>query len=303
MGLDMEKMKQRKEEMEKDRERNDEDLYLTLEDGTNEVRILPRSMKYFTKEKDDDFALRYWVHYNVFDVPGFKMIVCRKKTLGERCPICEYLAKTGIKAPAKERYSYNAINLKKKDGIIRVLTSGPDIYQKILNYVIHPKCGDVFDITTGRGLTIEKTPAEKSPTGWVNYSIMPDPMPTDVTEMLPEDWQDVLDKLSTRGVPYIFNEEQMEQLCEIHAKGGDPKVVAEGAARSQEKTEAPKEVKTTKAEEKTVQQEKVAEKAAKHQGEMPDCYGEGFSFKDEKCKSCAFRPQCKKVYFETMEKS
>lgn len=311
MALNKESLATSRDEMMKDNVGMDK-AYYNLEDGKNEIRVLPRSMKFFTKEGDDDFAFKFYVHYNLFDKSGFKMLVCRK-TLGEACPLCDFIKKSNLPNLSKARYVYNVLDL--SDNQVKILTTGPMVYGQILNFLLNPDWGDICGVKDGRDVTITRVPAAKSPNGRVSYNTIPSPQQKDITEILPEHWEETVDSLEQQGIPFIFSEEKMAELIDIYKNGGDPTVVASGAS----KVEPPHEVAVsvdeevipeTKEAEKpkdnsvaapVVEEKPVAATKEKSTGAIKDCFGEGFSFKKEDCRNCATRKGCKKIYFENVE--
>ena len=310
MGLNQGSLEKSKEEMVKDNVGMDKNYY-NLEDGKNEIRVLPRSMQFFTKEGDEDFAFKFYVHYSLFDKSGFKMIVCRK-TLGEACPLCDFIKKSNLTNLSKARYVYNVLDL--KDNLIKIMTTGPMIYGQLLNFILNPDWGDICGVKDGRDVTITKVPANKSPNGRVSYVTIPSPQQRDITEVLPEKWEETIDSLKEAGIPFIFSEDQMAKLIDIYKNGGDPSVVATGAMEAEPQHEAAVTEDNKVVAENPVDTEKSApevKEPAKETKEKPvattkdakikECYGEGFSFKKEECKNCASRKECKKIYFENVE--
>lgn len=285
MPLNLGELQKRKEEIE--RRRQGVEFY-TLSDGKNLVRILPRSMKYFDKEGDDDFAYRYFVHYNMFEVDGYRMIVCRK-TVGEECPICE-LAETledKVKLRARERFIYNVLDLN-DPGKIKVMETGPKIYEEILKFVLNPEWGDLFGIKDGRNITIEKIPPNQTRTGWTDYTVMPSPQKSDVTELLPEGWEDMIDTLVGR-IPKLFEVDEMKRLVECYKKG-EPPNLEEMEKRQEMLNDRKKEV-------EKVGQQPVEKKEETRQLE---CFGKDFSVRNEKCKVCPERVACKEAFIKSL---
>ena len=223
MALDTGVLKQRQEETEKRRKESAGKEFFNLADGKNSIRILPRSMKYFGPDKDDDFAVRYYVHYNMFEADGYKMIVCNKTT-GHGCPLCDEISRLNDKTlssriRAKERFMYNVLDM--SDSKIKLLETGPKIYDEILKFVLNPEWGDLFGLDNGRNVTIEKIPAEKSGTGWVEYSVMPSPMISDVTPALLEGWEAEVDRLVEK-IPEIRTLEEFQRVANCFATGASP---------------------------------------------------------------------------------
>ena len=292
MALDTSLLKSRHEEAEKKRKEMGSKLFFNLEEKKNIVRILPRSLKYFSPEKDDDFAVRYFVHYNLFDIEGFKMIVCNK-TIGKSCPICEEAHKLNDKAlvskiRAKERFMYNVLDL--TDGVIKILETGPKIYEEILKFVLNPEWGDLFGLKDGRNITIEKIPSEKSGTGWVEYTVMPSPMPSDVTEMVPEGWDVEIDKLSDK-LPNLFDDAELKRIGECFKNGVSP-VTAENSRKKDVISER----------QGSVTQSPSTEQKPKLTPQVPpdkqECFGLKYMPRAEKCKVCIsdLKDACRTTY-------
>jgi len=278
MGLNTGALQQKQEEIEKKRKESMGKEFFNLEEKKNTVRILPRSLKYFSVEKDDDFAVRYFVHYNLFDVDGFKMVVCRK-TLNQVCPICEEVSKLKDKVllgrvRARERFTYNVFDF--EDGKIKILETGPKIYEEVLKFVLNPEWGDLFGLKDGRNITIEKISAEKSGTGWNEYTVVPSPMPSDITESLPENWDEEIDKLFER-IPTIFDEAELKRLADCFKNGTSP------AKLEQEKR-------------KDVTKERQSNGVAPDKLDRPECFGEKYLPRDQKCKDCKVKDDCRAKY-------
>ena len=276
--LKVERLKEKQVEIEKRRQEYMGRDFYDLKDGSNVMRILPRGFKYFSKEGDDDFAIRYFVHYNMFTEEGFRMIVCRK-TVGEKCAICEMVDSLDDKAMigklrARERFMYNVLDL--KEGKMKILETGPKIYEEILKFVLNPEWGDLFGVKDGRQVTIEKISAEKSGTGWADYNVVPSPQKTDISDVLPEGWDDEIDKLLDR-VPVIPLADEGGRLVDCFKEGSSP-VTAEIKKR-----------------EGVGQDRKIqlGTKEEKSDEGKPECFGLKYAPRNEKCKTCKVRDDCR----------
>lgn len=309
MGLNVDRMKERQEQ----RPFSDSKFF-TLKDGMNVVRILPRSMKYFAPEGDDDFAYSYWAHYGMFDVDGYRMIVCAR-TVGQRCPICDYLRAhkdLGTRMKASERFLYNIFDY--DDGSIKVMETGPFIYDKIYRLVLNPMYGDLFGIRDGRDVSIEKIPGEKSSTGWVQYSVLPVPDKKDISDLLPDGWEEEIDRLET-FVPPFLGVEKLTELVKLFDEGKSPKPtsesMSEGVKNGGAKREEQKRVKKVPIcfgqydeNDESCKNCEVRDDCSKsksdQEGEQnyPECYGKDFSPKFDKCRNCPVRNECRKKFFE-----
>lgn len=304
--------------------------FFQLKDGKNVVRILPRGLQYFSKEGDDDFALRYAVHYNLFEEKGFGMVVCPAYTK-QTCPICEMVGRISDKTKqtklrAKERYMYNVFD--PEDGIIKVLETGPKVYDDILKFVVSPEWGDLFGIKDGRMITIERIPADKSGTGWADYNVLPSPQVTDVTEVLPDGWDAEIDKLASK-IPGVLDLEELKRLVECHEKGISPvkkedekrgavdgeraeklaalrQSVGMGGAKETAKATSAPASKPAVVQQPPAQAAAVGEKKAMPgcqfgpqpdpnfpPGTYPFCFALEYSPRQEKCKTCWAKPECR----------
>jgi len=295
-----------KEEEEKSAFEPEESRFFNIENGPNEVRLLPMNTLYL-RDPDavEDFAVEFPVHEYLFDVTGFKKIRCRKNE--GRCPICERLQNK-----PKANYGYNVLDL--ADGKVKVMTSGKEIRTQLRRIILDKNWGDIYAITAGRNVIIERIPKEKTNTGWVQYSVRGIPQVKDITTLLPKGWEDTIDCLATTGLPHMFTEEELEKLVEIYKVKGDPRDIfpekeqgtfEKGTSRPVSTERKPatgaiapkigeeekkKEVAPAKEVTKSDDVEKIPEDCA-------ECYGEDFSFKLAKCKSCLVRIQCKRICF------
>jgi len=288
MGLNTEAMQKKAAET-----KSGDSMYFKLEEGKrNVVRILPRSLAFFAKDGDNDFAFTYSVHYRLFDVDGYRRIVC-KSTAGQKCPICDYAASFEDRKAAKMYtpspvHMYNVLDY--DAGRVKIFESGPYIYDEILKFVVDPSWGDsLFDIKTGRDIVIGKDVVPASKRGQVNpYSIKPIPDRTDITEVLPEKWDEFVDGLQGR-IPAVEDDAFYLSIVEHLRKGTMPppikraekanggKAVSEDESSSDDKSEASAET----------------PKAKKGKVEQPKCFGLEYSPRLAKCKECSAKADCR----------
>jgi len=299
MGLNTDKLKEKAENAKKGNT-----LYFGLEEGKrNVVRVLPRSLKFFSKDGDNDFAFTYFVHYYVFDVDGYKRVVC-KKSAGQKCPICDYAESFTDRKQAKKYmpskiHLYNVLDY--DSGQIKPFESGPFIYDEILKFVVDPAWGDsLFDTKTGRDIIIQKDIVPANKRGQVNpYSVAPVPDRSDVTELLPDNWDEVLDKLQDR-IPDVEDDAFYLSIVEHYRNGTVPEPIKkdkdkdkDSSKESTQKAEpakaAPAPAATAPKETEPVNPNPPEEK----EEEQPKCFGLEYSPRLDKCKGCASKAECR----------
>lgn len=327
MPLQTELLKKKQEEQEKRRQESGK-VFFDLKDGKNVIRILPRSLKYFSKEGDDDFAVRYLVHYNMFEVSGYKMILC-SQTKGEACPICEYVNKATDKVVIgkirhRERYMYNVWD--QADGKVKILETGPKIYEEVLKFVVSPEWGDLFGLVNGRMITVERIPKEKSGTGWAEYAVVPSPQLTNISELLPEGWDAEVDSLVSK-IPEGSDQAKLGYLVECFTKGVAPVTGQEdqkvGAAQALKPQVGGQQAQSTSAVAAAPVQTqaqvptmplppvsatvKVGTPGCQFgpqpdpkfpAGTYPYCFAKEYSPRQEKCKTCWAKPECRAEFLK-----
>ena len=284
MGLNTDALKKRQEQ--RDAAKQSSGKFFALQEGENVVRVLPRSQKYFSKEGDPDFAYEYFSHYNLFDVQGYKMIGCLQ-TEGKVCPICEYLkeqrnSELSKKIGKQKRYLYNVYDYQSKS--IKILETGPMVYDEIYKHVMNPRYGDLFGVTDGRDVLVTLIPAEKSPTGWNKYSVMMNPDKTDISKMLPEEYLLELDKLAD-FVPELSTEEEIKKLVELYKAGKAP----------EPKESAKEESRTTETGVALVHKEQKLVDTTNTK--RPKCFGEDYSPRAKECQICKLYVECGEAFF------
>lgn len=323
MGLNLDAMRQEKEELDARQSQFRDSLFMKLVAGErNTVRILPRSMKYFTKEGDTGFAFRYFVHYKLFESKGYGRIVCNK-TFGERCPICDFfhgLSDANQKKAGRpsETYIYNVYDY--GSSAIKVLQTGPFIYEEILRHVADPDWGDLFGLKDGRDINIDVKKQEGNKKGIFNpYEVTVRPVQSDIESTLPENWDEIVDKLE-EYVPEKVSDDEMVILVN-HLRNGtqpEPKVKSQDTDDDDTPTSAPSvqpalapsvaPVSPTPAVSQTpapapapaAPAAPTAPAAAPQTatvpqttGDRPACFGAEYKPRDPKCKACAVRAECK----------
>ena len=286
MGLNTDGLKKKAEAA-----KTGDSLFFKLEEGKrNVVRILPRSLDFFQKDGDNDFAFTYFVHYRLFDVDGFRRIVC-KQTAGQKCPICDFAASFEDKKKAKMYtpslvHLYNVLDY--DSARVKPFETGPFIYDEILKFVVDPSWGDsLFDIKTGRDVIINKDVVPASKRGQVNpYSITPTPDRTDVTELLPEKWDEIIDKLQER-IPKTEDDAYYLSIVEHLRKGTAPVAVKKADGKE---AAAPVAAPAASGSAAPAPAPVAAAPAAT---ENPKCFGLEYSPRLDKCKTCPVKANCR----------
>jgi len=262
--------------------------------GENPLRLLPRSSKIYT-EGDYHFAIRYFVHYNLFDVQGYRMLVC-PSTYKQRCPICEYIFSEKWEKVSsirrQERFLYNVFDL--RDNSLKTLEAGPQIYDGFSKLWVDSDWGPqkMIDIKNGCVIKIILTPAKESNTGWNKYDVSITPRVVDLSNLLPADWLDFVDGLETK-IPSVKDEKEIERLLDCYIKGIPPNLeeiesrnaVAEERAREIEACGLKKE------------NSKVILTPPENLNK-PECFGLEFNPRKEVCKSCNFWIKCREAFLQ-----
>lgn len=287
MGLDVKSLKEKQE-----KPAFGDSLYFKLVEGKrNVVRILPRSMKYFTKEGDNDYTYQYYIHMNLFDVKGYKRIIC-KKTAGEKCPICDYAASLSDAARRKSlhyrvNHMYNVFDY--ETGKLKVFETGTFIYEEILTTIVDPAWGDtLFDPKSGRDVTILVDSVPQAQKGKVNpYTVKVVPDKSSIAEHLPDNWDEIIDSLQSK-LPKVADEAVYLSIVEHLRKGTVPE--PRESSKKEEESEVSAEAQPTPAPAPTVAPKTSA---APVESGTAMCFGLEYSSKLEKCKACGQRPDCR----------
>lgn len=192
-------------------------------DGTNAVRILPPSSKYYT-ETLHDFAIEFFVHFVKVDGEQTRVFRCfRDGATRRECPVCTAsryykdtadpgLSKLADSVKRKERHVMNVLDLYKPDLGVQTYETGPQVYNDIMDFASNVMWGDLFNPEAGRNWIINMTPANKSAKGWNDYKVQPDPNLTNVVGMLPQDWLTQLDQLENAVAEYVEEKEAVDLL-------------------------------------------------------------------------------------------
>ncbi len=164
MGIDLEAMRRKLA-----KSKGGNNTFLTLEDGDQNLRILPLP--------DGDPFKEFHFHYRIGEE---SRILCPQKNFGEECAICDFvraLYESGDKKgrdgegkadiemakdmSAKKRfYSAVVVRGQEKRGV-RTWGYSKTIYEKILRAVLNPDIGDITDPEEGYDLEVnhEKVPS------------------------------------------------------------------------------------------------------------------------------------------------
>ena len=301
MALNIEKLKERLENKGGRADRFD------IKDGENNIRILPPSLEYLA-DNIDYISVEYLMHFNI-GIEGNKTAEICPKTFSKaaRCPICEAVAKLyklntaedkvlASQIRAKKRHLFNIIDMNDKEKGIQILEVGPKIYEYLVVFITNPKWGDLLDLDKGRDITIFKTNAKESATGYADYSVSPDPSVSSIRADLPKNFKEAI-QLLKKAVPQAKTYEELKAILE-----GEEFVPSD---KVQPKEESLKEVDSIEeadssegvVEEKSKAKE-VAEEPKKKSTQQPTCFGEQYGPRRTECVSCSFKVECKKAFLD-----
>jgi hypothetical protein len=294
LKVDLDKFKQEQQER-----KYSYSTFFEIKPGENPLRLLPRSMKIFT-QGDYLFAHRYFVHYNMFDVQGYRMIAC-PMTYKDTCPICEYVSQENEREKVsrirrQERFIYNVFDL--ADETLKVLETGPQVYDGFTRYWLDSEWGPgkMVGVETGCMFKIVFVPSEKSSTGWNHYDVVATPKVVDLTQKLPENWEETVDSLESK-IPIVRSKEELSKLLECYLKGISP------AAEETKKREEVFEERAKELEALAKQQNSQPAQLVKQEGQpaqplqkIPDCFGVSFAPRDQKCKVCVYWTKCRDAF-------
>lgn len=179
-------------------------------EGENRVRILPPASRYLVAwDTMEDIAVGYEMHF--FRIEGRKPTEVTRcpRDLKQPCPACDaYWAHykssdPGLKELAKQIkstrvYLMNLLDVNNIAAGIQHWGGNYTCWDKILEIVANPAWGNVLDPANGVNFFINLTPANRSRTGFPQYSVTPEPQRTTVMEILNAipDWQVQLDSLA-----------------------------------------------------------------------------------------------------------
>ena len=153
MGIDMEKMRDRRTALE-NKNGNNREAFWKPQDGETTIRIVPTA--------DGDPFKDFWFHYNVGNNPGF---LSPKKNYGEEDALDSFVRKLykegtedSIKMAkslsARQRFFAPVVVRGEEDKGVRIWGFGKMAYEKLLNLVLNPEYGDITDSETGTDLVI-----------------------------------------------------------------------------------------------------------------------------------------------------
>lgn len=190
-------------------------------EGANRIRVLPPNALYFT-EGLKDFALEFRSHFVKAEGADTQVFRCLRDKK-EVCPFCAavqkyrtsenpVLKKAAEDLRASERHLMNIINLNDLPAGIQSYECGPKVYDFILDYMANPAWGDLVSPTEGRNITLNQTPQGKSRSGFVEYSVQPDPDKTSVAPHLAPDFHEKLDALELAVSKYPESADIMRWL-------------------------------------------------------------------------------------------
>jgi len=262
--------------------------------GENPLRLLPRSSKIFN-EGDYHFAIRYFVHYNLFDVQGYRMLVC-PSTYKQRCPICEYIFSEKWEKVSsirrQERFLYNVFDL--RDNSLKTLETGPQIYDGFSKLWVDSDWGPqkMIDIKNGCVIKIILTPAKESNTGWNKYDVSITPRVVDLSNLLPADWLDFVDRLETK-IPLLKDEKEIERLLDCYIKGIPPNL-EEIENRNAIMEERAREIEALGSKDDKVVLTTPDVKKEKE----PECFGLEYNPRKDVCKNCNFWIRCREAFLK-----
>ena len=151
MGIDLEKIKQRKQALENKGGGNNN--FWRPQDGDQSIRIVPTP--------DGDPFKEKFFHYNVAQ-GGF---LCPSKNFGDNCPVCSFASKLWNEGTddskkmakdlfAKQRFFSPVLVRGEEDQGVRIWGYGKMAYEKLLTIVLDPDYGDVTDPESGNDLKI-----------------------------------------------------------------------------------------------------------------------------------------------------
>jgi len=285
MAIDVSKLKEKFDK--KTSERTDR---FNLQDGDNYLRILPPSIEYFSGDIDY-ISFEYLTHFNLGVEGDRKAEVCPKSNgKAHKCPICEAVYKLyknntpedkemASSLRAKTRFIFNVLDLNAVDKGVQVLEVGPKIYEYIITFLANTKWGDLLDLDKGRNFTITKTAAKETSSGYVEYSVTPDPDMTSIREKLPKNYKELIAALK-KQVPVPKTYEELKAILE--------------GEEVEEKKSVTKEETSHTAQEPVVEEKKPPKPA----GEKPACFGEEYGPKADKCVKCGVKDDCRKKFLE-----
>ena len=290
MGINISKLKEKFDK--KSVERSDRFVF---KDDDNYLRILPPSIEYLG-ESVDYISFDYLMHYNL-GIEGEKISEVCPKTCGKhhKCPVCEVvykLYKTNTaedqalagKMRGKIRHIFNIIDLNTLDKGIQIMETGPKVYEEIIKFITNPKWGDLLDLDKGRNFTITKTSDKKTTSGYIEYSVAPDPDSSSIRNQLPQNYKEMIGFLK-KNVPSAKSYDALKMILE-----GDSNDVTT-SEKQEHKTESVREDKPTEVKEEH-------KKPVEVKKEPPNCFSIDYGPKRDICLECSYKIDCRKKFLE-----
>lgn len=209
-------------------------------EGENHVRILPPTSDYFENPEDlEDLAVSYKIHF--FRIEGRPTEVSRclnDLPVRQKCPACDAWRShrksedPGLKEMAKDispsdQYLFNMIDLNNLPAGLQIWTSNWTCWDKIMEIGANPAWGDVVSPSEGVNFIVNKTPGNKTRTGYPSYSVMPDPNRTTIVPVLDEidGWKETLDNIHSQ----ISEAKSPEEIKSLLGEIGVPGYIVAGA--------------------------------------------------------------------------
>ena len=203
-----------------------------IPDGESVIRVLPT--------KDGDPFKEFHFHYNVGKENGF---LCPKKNFGEKCAVCEFVAKLykegddesrGLAKNLSSRQRFVTpiiVRGEEKEGS-KLWTYSKKVYESLLQLVLNPDYGDIADEKEGIDLVITygKAAGMLFPTTSVTPRRKSSPLTTD---------RDLLDELVGAEIDFaaLFERktsDQVSQILDRHLLGDDKEEVVKEGGKSEE---------------------------------------------------------------------
>ena len=216
MGIDMEKMLNRRVALD-NKNGNNRESFWKPKDGETTIRIVPTP--------DGDPFKDYWFHYNVGNHSGF---LSPKKNFGEDDALDAFVRKLykegteeSIKMAkslsARQRFFAPVVVRGEEEKGVRIWGFGKMAYEKLLNLVLNPEYGDITDSETGTDLVIRygKPAGASFPQTEITPRRRPSPLCEDEAQCA--EWLDTipdLDSLFERKAP-----EEVETILDEYLSG------------------------------------------------------------------------------------
>lgn len=139
--------------------------------GRNTIRILPAV---------DDMGDFFWVDVGKHFLQNNKTYICPEFTLGEPCPICEFVKELYSAGDAesktlagnigrRKQFWMNIIDRDNEDAGVQLFTPGALIFKAIASIIGDPDYGDIFDEDDGTDIVITRTGLGRTDT---RYEVM-----------------------------------------------------------------------------------------------------------------------------------